>query len=164
MVHSVFLTTPRNFYPFQVIRNKIVRYQDQTVFLEYSCFSFSPRHFVIMNSCPELSILLNFAIIQTWLFYKSMNFISVYCDNNEISLTFLWWRQLRALNNRITTKLLLHCKMFNFSLKPHLHEQFLYGTFYVAIFIWPCRWWKMTNFYVTNAFAEKLARWFLCGK
>ena len=116
VVHSVFLTTPRNFYPFQVIRNKIVRYQDQTVFLEYSCFSFSPRHFVIMNSCPELSILLNFAIIQTWLFYKSMNFISVYCDNHEISLTFLWWRQLRALNNRITTKLLLHCKMFNFSL------------------------------------------------
>ena len=49
-------------------------------------------------------------------------------------------------------------------LKPHLHEQFLYGTFYVAIFICPCRWWKMTNFYVTNAFAEKLARWFLCGK
>ena len=49
-------------------------------------------------------------------------------------------------------------------IKPRLHEQFLYGTFYVAIFICPCRWWKMTNFYVTNAFAEKLARWFLCSK
>lgn len=49
VVHSVFLTTPRNFYPFPVRRNKIVRYQDQTVFLEYSCFFFSSRHFVIMH-------------------------------------------------------------------------------------------------------------------
>ena len=28
---------------------------------------------------------------------------------------------------------------FSLLLKPHLYEQFLYGTFYVAIFICPCR-------------------------
>ena len=41
------------------------------------------------------------------------------------------------------------------SVKPH--EQFLYGNFYVEIYICLCRWWEVTNFYVTTAFAEKLA-------
>ena len=48
--------------------------------------------------------------------------------------------------------------------KPRLHEQFLCGNcmwqflfVFVAIFIFPCRWWEMTNFNMTTAFAENLA-------
>ena len=50
------------------------------------------------------------------------------------------------------------------SLKPRLHEQFLWSNFYVTSFICSCTWGHLLWFYVANTFAEKLVCQFLCGK